>query len=72
MKGCGDRDPLMRGIRSLPLGLARSVTGDIDGAWEKYAGNPILVDLPGNVGLGTRRPDCDRAEKHFYTPHWTG
>jgi len=36
------------------LGLARSVTERIDGAWELFPGNPILVDLPGNgnVGLG--------------------
>jgi hypothetical protein len=23
-----------------------------DGAWETYPGNPLLVDLPGNVGVG--------------------
>lgn len=34
------------------LGLARSVTDQIDGPWQTFAGNPILVDLPGNVGLG--------------------
>ncbi len=34
------------------LGLARSLTAQIDGPWEKFPGNPILVDLPGNVGLG--------------------
>ena len=34
------------------LGLARSVTGEIDGPWEKFPGNPLLVDLPGNIGLG--------------------
>jgi hypothetical protein len=34
------------------LGLARSLTDQIDSPWEKYPGNPILVDLPGNVGLG--------------------
>ncbi len=34
------------------LGLARSVTGAIDGPWEEFPGNPILVDLPGNIGLG--------------------
>ncbi len=34
------------------LGLARSLTPDIDGPWEKYPGNPILVDQPGNIGLG--------------------
>lgn len=34
------------------LGLARSLTNQIDGPWEKFLGNPILADLPGNVGLG--------------------
>ena len=34
------------------LGLARSITDEIDGPWERYPQNPILVDLPGNIGLG--------------------
>lgn len=34
------------------LGLARSVGQAIDGPWEKYPGNPIIMDLPGNVGVG--------------------
>lgn len=34
------------------LGLARSLTPNIDGPWEKFPGNPILVDQPGNIGLG--------------------
>lgn len=34
------------------LGLARSLTSEVDGPWETFPGNPILVDLPGNVGLG--------------------
>jgi hypothetical protein len=34
------------------LGLARSAGPQIDGPWEKYSGNPIIADLPGNVGLG--------------------
>lgn len=34
------------------LGLARSKTSSIDGEWEKYTHNPLLVDLPGNIGLG--------------------
>jgi beta-xylosidase len=34
------------------LGLARSLTDRIDGPWETYSGNPILVDPPGNIGLG--------------------
>jgi beta-xylosidase len=34
------------------LGLARSLTDQIDGPWERYPGNPILVDVPANVGIG--------------------
>jgi hypothetical protein len=34
------------------LGLARTKAGQVDGPWETYPGNPLLVDLPGNVGLG--------------------
>jgi len=34
------------------LGLARSTGPAIDGPWERYPGNPILMDLPGNVGVG--------------------
>ena len=34
------------------LGLARSLGAEIDGPWEKYPGNPIIMDLPGNVGVG--------------------
>ena len=40
------------GDTQFALGLARSVTAAIDGPWETYPGNPILVDLPGNVGVG--------------------
>jgi len=34
------------------LGFARSVGPAIDGPWEKYPGNPVIMDLPGNVGVG--------------------
>jgi hypothetical protein len=34
------------------LGMARSLTDQIDGPWETFSGNPLLVDLPANVGLG--------------------
>ncbi len=34
------------------MGLARSTGPEIDGPWEKYPGNPLISDLPGNVGLG--------------------
>jgi len=44
--------PGAAGDTQFGLGLARSATEAIDGPWEKYAGNPILVELPGNVGVG--------------------
>lgn len=34
------------------LGFARSVTDQIDGAWEKYPGNPILDGMIFNPGIG--------------------
>ena len=34
------------------LGLARSVGPAIDGPWEKYPGNPIIMDLPATIGVG--------------------
>lgn len=49
LRGPGPGDP---GDTQFGLGLARSLTNRIDGPWEKYSGNPLLVDLPGNVGLG--------------------
>ncbi|MCB0157692.1 MAG: hypothetical protein KDD83_06145 [Caldilineaceae bacterium] len=40
------------GDTQFALGLARAATKAIDGPWEVYPGNPILVDMPGNVGVG--------------------
>jgi hypothetical protein len=40
------------GDTQFALGLARSLTDQIDGPWETFVANPILVDMPGNVGLG--------------------
>jgi len=34
------------------LGLARSVGPAIDGPWEKYSGNPMIMDLANNWGMG--------------------
>jgi len=34
------------------LGIARSTTTQIDSPWETYSGNPIIMDLPGDVGVG--------------------
>ncbi len=49
VRGPAQGDP---GDSQFGLGLARSLTDRIDGPWEKSQGNPILVDLPGNIGLG--------------------
>ncbi len=49
VRGPGPGDP---GDTQFGLGLARSRTDQIDGSWETYAGNPILVDLPANIGIG--------------------
>jgi len=49
VRGPGPGD---NGDSQFGLGLARSLTNAIDGPWETYPGNPLLVDLPGNVGLG--------------------
>lgn len=34
------------------LGLARSLGPAIDGPWEKYPGNPVIMDLVNNWGIG--------------------
>lgn len=49
IRGAGPGDG---GDSQFGLGIARSTTDQIDGPWEKFAGNPIIIDLPGNVGLG--------------------
>lgn len=40
------------GDTQFTIGLARSLTDQIDGPWETFDANPILVDQPGNVGVG--------------------
>ena len=40
------------GDTQFALGLARSVSASADGQWETFPEIPILVDLPGNVGVG--------------------
>jgi hypothetical protein len=49
VRGPGRGDP---GDSQFGLGLARSETDQIDGPWVQYPENPILVDMPGNIGLG--------------------
>jgi len=49
------------------LGLARTLTDQIDGPWETYPNNPILIDLPGNVGLGHADVIVFNGETLLYT-----
>lgn len=49
------------------LGLARSLTGQLDGPWEKFPGNPLLVDLPGNIGLGHADLVVTAGRTYLYT-----
>lgn len=44
--------PNTQGDTQFGLGLARSSGMQLDGAWERFPGNPLLVNLPGNIGLG--------------------
>jgi hypothetical protein len=52
-EGIRGPDMLERGMDTqFGLGLARSVGAEIDGAWEKYPGNPIIMDMTFNWGIG--------------------
>jgi hypothetical protein len=64
VRGPGLGDP---GDSQFGLGLARSLGDRIDGPWEKYPGNPLLVDLPGNVGLGHADLVVVRGQTLLYT-----
>jgi hypothetical protein len=64
VRGPGPDDP---GDSQFGLGLARSATPRVDGPWERYPGNPILVDLPGNVGLGHADVVVHRGHTYLYT-----
>ena len=50
----GTRGPSDRFVREdqFTLAFARSVGSAIDGPWEKYPGNPVLVDIGDNWGIG--------------------
>lgn len=49
VRGPGPGDP---GDTQFALGLARSQPNQMDGPWDLFPDNPILVDMPGNIGLG--------------------
>ena len=52
-EGVRGPDALERGQDTqFGLGFARSSTGQIDGPWEKYGGNPVLMDVSPNFGVG--------------------
>jgi len=52
-EGIRGPDVLERGMDTqFGLGFARSVTDAIDGPWEKYPGNPILMPVTFNFGIG--------------------
>jgi hypothetical protein len=55
------------GDTQFALGLARSLSPHIDGPWETYPGNPILVDLPGNVGVGHADLVIDNGKTILFT-----
>lgn len=49
------------------LGLARAPAARVDGPWERYPHNPILLDLPGNVGVGHADLVIVNGETYLYT-----
>ncbi|NWF71152.1 MAG: hypothetical protein HXY40_18880 [Chloroflexi bacterium] len=52
-EGIRGPDMLERGMDTqYGLGFARSVGSEIDGVWEKYPGNPLLMDVGFNFGIG--------------------
>ncbi|MBV7338131.1 hypothetical protein KFU94_59885 [Chloroflexi bacterium TSY] len=55
------------GDTQFALGLARSQTSEIDGPWERFPDNPILVDQPGNVGLGHADLLLIKGQTYLYT-----
>lgn len=49
VRGPGPDDP---GDTQFGLGMARSSVPMIDAPWQKHPANPILRDLPGDIGIG--------------------
>jgi hypothetical protein len=64
IRGPGPGEP---GDSQFGLGLARSQGSQIDGAWEKFPNNPILVDQPGNIGLGHADLVVDQGKTILFT-----
>ncbi len=55
------------GDNQFGIGLARSVTHKIDGAWEKFDDNPLILELPGNIGMGHTDVVVDDGITYMYT-----
>lgn len=52
-EGIRGPDELERGMDTqFALGFARSVGPEIDGPWEKFPGNPVIMDMAFNWGIG--------------------
>jgi hypothetical protein len=52
-EGIRGPDVLERGMDTqFGLGFARSISNQIDGAWEKYPSNPVIIDMTFNFGIG--------------------
>lgn len=52
-EGIRGPDVLERGMDTqFGLGFARSIGPEIDGPWEKYPGNPVIMDMGFNWGIG--------------------
>jgi hypothetical protein len=52
-EGIRGPDVLERGMDTqFGLGFARSVGSEIDGVWEKYPGNPVIMPVTFNWGIG--------------------
>lgn len=64
LRGPGPGDP---GDTQFGLGLARTVDGKIDGRWEMYPGNPILVDVPANIGIGHADLVINQGQTYLFT-----
>ena len=64
VRGPGKDDP---GDTQFALGLARSSTDQIDGPWETFDANPILVEMPGNIGVGHADLVVMEGETYLYT-----
>lgn len=67
-EGIRGPDVLERGMDTqFALGLARSLTDQIDGPWEKYVDNPIIQDVGFNVGIGHADLIVINGETFMYT-----